>query len=255
MTTVVAFDIGIRNLAWCCYDKNNNTILGWENYDLMYDTNVSSVKNNYICCVCSKNGLYTHDLKYYCSKHTLKPIFKDLSGNIYKKIPSVSVCKSILNEKKGTKEELYTKIKEKYSLLIEKKKATKKAFDLEALHDSIRLFISKNIEIFKKANIIGLENQPVLKNPTMKTVQILLYATLRDFLQPSPPKMSLIHACKKVTNTEAGTKGYADRKKGSIDRVNSFFKEHTSQYLMKNLFDLSKKQSDLADSLCMCIDI
>ena len=254
MTIVIAFDIGIRNLAWCCYNKDNKTILGWENYDLMYDSSVSSVKSNFTCLVCSKNGLYTHNSNYYCAKHTIKPIFKDLSGNVYKKMPNLGICKTILNEKKGTKEELYTQIKNNYSILIEKKKATKKAFDLEALHDSIRLFVNKNLELFRKAKIIGLENQPVLKNPTMKTVQILLYATLRDLLQPSP-KMMLIHAGKKVTGTTVGEKGYADRKQGSVDRVNAFFKEHKDQISMKTLFDTSKKQNDLADSFCMCVDI
>ena len=86
----------------------------------------------------------------------------------------------------------------------------------------------------------------------MKTVQILLYATLRDVLQP-PPKMKLIHALKKVADKESGDKGYSDRKKASIDRVNTFFKTN-KQADMKALLDSSLKKADLCDALCMCLD-
>jgi hypothetical protein len=153
---------------------------------------------------------------------------------------------------KGTKEQLYGLVRERYSLLIQKKTATKKTHDLEALHDSIRKFVIDSEPLFRKAHVIGLENQPVLKNPTMKTVQILLYATLRDVLQP-PPKMKLIHALKKVADKESGDKGYADRKKASIERVNSYFKTHT-QPQMKELLDKAVKKADLCDALCMCLD-
>ena len=139
MSIVVCFDIGIRNLAYCCYDSSNKTILGWQNYDLVNDSDVESVKEKYNCVVCSKNALYVNDNKYYCTKHVLKPIFKDLSGNILKKMPSVSVLKEILKVKKGTKEELYNTIKTNYSLSIDKKKSTiKKSFDMEALTFSIK---------------------------------------------------------------------------------------------------------------------
>ena len=248
---VVCFDIGIRNLAYCCYDKDTNTILGWKNYDLLNDSDVADVKEKYTCLVCSKNALYTHNTQNYCGKHCVKPIFKDLSGNILKKMPNMSILKQMLNVK-ATKEELHNLVRERYTLLIVKKTATKKTHDLEALHDSIRKFVLDSVPLFSKANVIGLENQPVLKNPTMKTVQILLYATLRDVLQP-PPKMKLIHALKKVADKESGDKGYSDRKKASIDRVNTFFKTN-KQVDMKALLDSSVKKADLCDALCMCLD-
>ena len=253
--SVACFDIGIRNLAYCCYDKNNKKIIGWDNYDLINDTSVNSSKDKYLCTICSKNALYTYNSNNYCGKHTIKPIFKDLSGNVYKKMPTLSVIKDILKVKKGTKEELYDQVKKTYSVFILKNKVTKKAFDLEALHDSIRLFVSKNIEILRNCTTIGLENQPLLKNPTMKTVQILLYATIRDMLQPTVPKMRLIHALKKVSDKESGDKGYSDRKKASIERVHAFFKENSAQTDKKEFFDISVKKADLADSFCMCLDI
>jgi len=202
---VICFDIGIKNLAWCSYNSDNKKILGWQNYDLINDGDVADIKELYKCSSsCNKNAVYTNDDKFYCTKHSIKPIFKDLSGNIVKKMPSVSVLKEITKQT-GKKEELIIYIKKNYSLLIDKKKAVKKAFNIEALHDSIRKFVIDNKEYFSKAQHIGLENQPVLINPTMKTVQVLLYATLRDILQPNPPKMHLIHALKKVKDKESGS--------------------------------------------------
>jgi hypothetical protein len=64
-----------------------------------------------------------------------------------------------------------------------------------------------------------LENQPVLKNPTMKSVQILLFATLRDMLQPAPPVLKLVHAGKKVQVEAKGDEGYKDRKAASEAKV------------------------------------
>ena len=251
---VICFDIGIKNLAWCSYNSDNKKILGWQNYDLINDGDVADVKELYKCSSsCNKNAVYTNDDTFYCTKHTVKPIFKDLSGNVIKKMPSVSVLKDITKQT-GKKEELLEYIKKNYCLPIDKKKAIKKAFNIEALHDSIRKFVIDNKEYFSKANHIGLENQPVLINPTMKTVQVLLYATLRDILQPTPPKMHLIHALKKVKDKESGEAGYKDRKKASIERATEFLKKNPQDSLLVKMFENSIKKADLSDALSMCLD-
>lgn len=250
--SVVCFDIGIKNLAWCSYNSDTKKILGWQNYDLINDGDVADIKQLYKCTTCSKNALYIFDTKYYCAKHTIKPLFKDLSGNVIKKMPKLSVIKDITKQT-GKKEDLFTYVKQNYSLIIEKKKATKKAFDLEALHDSIRKFVLDNRPIFSQAAYIGLENQPVLKNPTMKTVQVLLYATLRDVLQPNPPKMRLIHAGKKIKGMETGEAGYKDRKEASVSETKKFLKNNIQDDKFVNMFNSSKKQNDLADAVQMCI--
>jgi hypothetical protein len=251
---ICCFDIGIKNLAYCVYDSSNKKILDWNNYSLLEDSNVADVKEKYKCILCDKNALYTYIEKYYCTKHCVKPIFKDLSGNILKVMPNVSILKEMLKLKgKVSKEELHTKVKETYALPIVKKKSVKKLFDMESLHDSIRKFVIDHKESLGKASVIGLENQPVLKNPNMKTVQILLYGTLRDILTPIP-KMKLIHAGKKVKDTEVGEAGYADRKKASVERTKDFLKKQVQEIKFHELFHNSIKQNDLSDSLAMCID-
>jgi hypothetical protein len=102
---------------------------------------------------------------------------------------------------------------------------------------------------------IIIENQPVLKNPTMKTVQILLFATLRDFLSPVP-WVGFVHAGKKVQGKEKGDAGYSSRKKGSEDRVKDFFEKSTviEKEKWMNILAINQKKSDLCDALCMCLD-
>jgi hypothetical protein len=250
---VLCFDIGIKNLGWCLYNSDNKKILGWQNYDLINDGDVADVKEMYKCITCNKNASFQNNTTYYCKKHTSKPLFKDLSGNLFKKMPKLAIIKE-LTKQNGKKEELFEYVKNNYCLPIEKKKATKKMFDLEALHNSIRKFVIENKTLFYTANHIGLENQPVLKNPTMKTVQILLYATLRDILQPVVPKMHLIHAGKTIKGMETGEAGYKDRKEASVQRSKEFLKKNQQTLELHTMFEKSVKKNDLADALSMCLD-
>lgn len=260
MPILIAFDIGIRNLAWCCYDSSSKKIKAWHNYDLVADDDVNQVIENSRCCVCLKiKATFSVDSKLYCLKHSVKPVYKDLSGNRLNSLPNHKQLKEILGSKKS-KKDLLEEYANKYALPIEKKKTIKKAFDMISLHDSIRKFVLQFKHVFETAQIIGLENQPVLKNPVMKTVQVLLFATLRDILQPTPPQLRLIHASKKTESNETndeiekGDTGYMKRKRATVERVESFLKESPQGDLNK-FFDESKKQNDLADSLCMCLDL
>jgi len=259
MPIVIAFDIGIRNLAWCSYDTDTKKINGWQNYDLVADSDVNTVIEDSKCSTCLKiKATYTVDSKLYCIKHSPKPIYRDISGNVLKNKLSHKELKELFKSTKS-KKDLLEAFEKKYALPIEKKKTIKKAFDMTSLHDSIRKFVIQSKDIFAKAQVIGLENQPVLKNPVMKTVQVLLFATLRDILQPSPPQLKLIHASRKTESNEtndieSGDAGYAKRKKAGVERVEKFLKEH-NQGDYNKFFDESKKQNDLADCCAMCLDM
>ena len=134
----------------------------------------------------------------------------------------------------------------------------KKAIETELtlLHDAIRTFVGANMESFRQATHILLENQPVLKNPTMKSVQILLFATLRDMLQPGPPPLKLVHAGKKVQGLETGDAGYKSRKDASEAKVIQFLSgtKMTDPATWLTYFKGHAKKSDLADAFCMCLD-
>ena len=264
--TVLAFDIGIRNLAWCLATKTADkyTVLGWQNYDLLRgEGNETAASAAPTCASCSAKAVYFHGDSKTCVRHCPAghPAIRDLSGVLMKKLPAMAGLKEMLAAKgvvKGvsSKAAATDKLATFYSLPIPKLKVTK-ALDTELtiLHDAIRKFVGDHAVQFRTATTILLENQPVLKNPTMKSVQILLFATLRDMLQPGPPVLKLVHAGKKVQVDEKGDAGYKDRKAASEAKVRKVLAEKTTEGpKWTAFFGSHTKKNDLADAFCMCID-
>jgi len=265
---VLAFDIGIRNLAWCLMEKGESswTILGWENYDLLAGSGSEEAKpkDTVLCTTCSKKASYTHSNLARCAKHCEEkyPPFRDLSGNLLKKIPALKDLKEIglsckVSPKIKSKVALLTALEGHFSMPLVSTKATRaKTEDVANLHNAIQVFVEGKKDIFRQATHIYLENQPAFKNPTMKTVQILVFATLRERLLPAVPWAGFVHAGKKVQGKETGDKGYASRKKGSEDRTNDFLKTKAVVNKEKwiNLLAGNHKKSDMCDALCMCLD-
>jgi hypothetical protein len=268
MSRILAFDIGIKNLAWCCLEKTNDSgykILGWDNFNLLSESsNVTTTVKKRVCSGCSAKAAYISDGVEFCSRHcpSTRPAFRDLSGNLLKKIPIVSECRTILQnrlptEKLPTKKDLvYQELEKYFSLPIQTVKVSKAPdAGLIEIHTSIQKLVKQQKELWGSCTTILLENQPAFKNPTMKSVQILLFATLRDYLIPPPP-LKLVHAGKKVQGVEKGDAGYKDRKAGSEARALGFLKEPLliNSTLWKDVWSSAVKKSDLADALCMCID-
>jgi hypothetical protein len=255
---ILAFDIGIRNLAWCLMASGEKPqILGWQNYDLLQE----GPKVKITCGRCAAAAAFTSPTGLSCLRHcpATHPPLKDLSGTVLRRLPPLKVLRAMVPAvKSATKAKLVAALALKNSVPVEKIK-TKKAVDTELtiLHDAIRAFIQTNIESFRQATHILLENQPVLKNPTMKSVQILLFATLRDMLQPGPPPLKLVHAGKKVQVEETGDAGYKSRKDASeakvIQLLSGIKMAEPTPWL--NFFKGHTKKSDLADAFCMCCDI
>ena len=259
---MLSFDIGIRNLAWCVLEKGDGatwTIRGWQNYDLIEEVGVDD-KKKLTCHVCSAKPRFYGRGYQACAKHCTKPPLRDASGVYLTNVPGMKVMKDFLKEKDVkagpmVKSAVMDAILDYVSLpLVIKKKKTNE-YNLVAIHDSIRNLVTANRELFGKCDQILLENQPVLKNPTMKSVQILLFATLRDLLQPVPPDLFLVHASKKAAGTK-GDAGYKERKNASEARVLEFLKKQNviGKGGWLSFFEIQKKRSDLADALSMSLD-
>jgi len=259
----LAFDIGIKNLAWCCADTNASkvSVKGWANENLISGGTAESDKEANKCESCTKKSSFSSGNKSYCVKHCppLTPALRDLSGCILKKIPAVAVLKQLAIRHDAKKEDLKTKVSllaflEKHYAFPKIATVVKKV-ELEALHDGMRKLVLANSVLFSSCNEILLENQPVYKNPVMKSVQMMLFATLRD-LVPSCPKLRLVHAGRKTEGATKGDDGYAERKNASELRVlkgfekgDITFENHTTDWFSKQ-----SKRSDLADCLCMVMD-
>lgn len=257
MSIVLSFDIGIKNLAFCCLKKTDSgfEIIAWENVNLIEDTTTKQA-----CSSCKSAAKFLALKKPYCGRHcpALLPPIKDAEGTPYKKLPKLTTLQELLISKHSTKvplksERILEEIEKHYSVpIIVTKAPNANLTALSTIHDALRALIIKNQELWKTCTLICLENQPAFKNPHMKSVQMMLYATLRDLIQPAPP-IKLVHASKKVTGAEKGDAGYKDRKAGSEIRAEKFLKANPVQ-VWQDKWLAAKKKNDLADALCMCID-
>ena len=258
---VCAFDIGIKNLAWAVGHKSGTTltVCGWSNENLITQGTAESA--NLFCKSCKHKAVYGE----FCVRHcpSLTPALRDLSGNLLKKLPSVSVLKEIATKHGADKPALknketvlaFLRTKFLFPKLVDKVKKV----ELIELHDGIRAFILKNKELFSSCSEILLENQPVLKNPVMKSVQMMLFATLRDLLEPVP-LVRLVHASRKTTGVETakGDEGYSDRKNAAEARISKGLAAGDIRMECHGRdaawFGKQAKRSDLADCLSMVMD-
>ena len=247
---VLAFDIGIKNLAFCILERNaeENRVIALENCNILPP--VEQVK----CSKCKSNGSYKVHNEVFCKRHIPKThtILKELTL----KTP-VKTLKELVKTHECTnatkKEDLLESLSKKFALPFEQpKQANASKLCLETIHDALIKFVKEKWSIFSGATHVLLENQPVYKNPHMKSVQVLLFATLREqFLKDQKPEYHLVHAKKKATG-EKGDAGYKERKNVAEERLIEFFKG-TENEIYKE-WQKAKKKSDMADALCMCID-
>lgn len=263
MKRVLAFDIGIKNLAWAVARKESGVIYvdGWSNENLITGGTADSDKVKNTCKTCKCKAVYGDFCVRHCPSTT--PAIRDLSGNLLKKIPSMTVLKGIAVAAGAEKAALKNKdavlafLKTRYLFPNIAPKVNK--FDLEEIHDGIRAFVIKNKTLFSSCTEILLENQPVLKNPVMKSVQMMLFATLRDLLEPIP-SVRLVHASKKTTGVETakGDEGYSDRKAAAEVRIQDGLTKKTIVMTCEGKdaawFGKQTKRSDLADCLSMSMD-
>jgi len=158
----------------------------------------------------------------------------------------------------STNDKCIESLHKKFVLRFEQpKQANASKVSLEIVHDSLRTFAQEKWHLFSGCTDVLLENQPVFKNPHMKSVQVLLFAVLREqFLQHGQtPAYHFIHAKKKVSDAQQGDAGYAERKHKSEERLISLFE--TESVVNKAIYEewnKSKKKSDMADALCMAVD-
>lgn len=290
---ILAFDIGIKNLAWCCADIQKQDIQrqevqqkqdakgqvtktikkviiqGWANENLITG---GTAESDATAAQCKADGVCTHKANYvyvptgkaYCSRHCppLIPALRDLSGTLLKKLPKMPVLRAIAVAAKAEKADLKTKAAaqaflEKHYCVPRTAGPKVKMIELEELHNGMQDMVARNAELWSTCDEILLENQPVFKNPVMKSVQMMLFATLRDLLE-GPPKLRLVHAGRKTAGATGGDEGYAERKSMSEARVSEGFKKGTITSATrqdKAWFESQAKRSDLADCLCMVWDV
>ena len=241
---ILAFDIGIKNLAFCVLEKK---VVALENCNILPP--VEPVK----CSKCKSKASYKVN-EVFCKKHIPKThtVLKELTL----KTP-VKTLKELVKTHECTnankKEDLFESLSKKFAMPFEQpKQANASKLSLEIIHDALIKFVNEKWPLFSGSTHVLLENQPAYKNPHMKSVQVLLFATLRaHFLKMGQtPEYHLVHAKKKSAGCKEGDEGYKDRKNVAEERLKEYLKEDP----LYTEWTKAKKRSDMADALCMCID-
>lgn len=294
MMRFIAWDVGIKNLAYNLLEYNpidkTSKIVTWGVINLV-ESEANPYVTHFICCGKNKGDKScTQKVKYltsdkskgYCERH-----LKDLDKTIVTtKIPKKPICEhSVTTKKKG--EEAITKPCGKYGYMICKqnpylgvcqmhckmvsdpsnyyvdfKKSSKvKQYNLTELGSTLYQELDKIKGVILPVKHVIIENQPVLKNPTMKSVQMLLFSwfIMNGIIPKTVEKIALFNAGRKLESFEGDKKIASDK----VDHIKSDYKKtkNSSIIFCKELIksdtkwlaflDSHTKKDDLADSYMM----
>lgn len=221
---ILSFDVGIKNLAFCKLelDSGQLKILQWDIINLSYDYNqdehLDNLMNNY-------KTMKINELKQEMIKLDL----------------------DVISKKKA---ELVKSLDEYFF----KKKLIKKKL---SIFDIGKIMVKKldQLDLLDNCNIVLIENQPSLKNPIMKSVQMLLFTYfivrgINDKLIISDLKLisasNKLKKCQKIEKFKDRSNNYKDRKKLSIDYCRYLIDKDK---IKLELFNNHSKKDDLADCL------
>lgn len=225
---ILSIDVGIKNLAYCIIEKKADkfNICNWDTINILDEKLESQPKcqnmlKNKICNKIASFSLTKDPIFYYCDKKTC-------GKNINQKYPQ---CKSKKLKKINAKN---TNILELGSILLMK--------------------LEKQKKILLDVDEVVIENQPVLKNPTMKSIQMILYTYFIEHGYNTEKKIKniVLFSARNKLKLYDGPKVEC-QKKNEYDKRKFLSVEYTKYYikddLKNNTFFLKhKKKDDLADS-------
>jgi hypothetical protein len=279
---ILSFDIGIKNLAYCCLNDENK-ILHWNIINLISDDEEKrqcSFINKKSTKQCKKNAnfmsAHLEQKQYLCQFHHKK--LDNLEQNNYKSlIFKNNKCDGQLKKKScARKAKFYTKNlnyqdtthvnflcgsclkKPQYDssdfLQIQ---ATGKTKGDQDFYECLFHHLEKHFcELWKDVNNVVLENQPSFKNPRMKSVQMFIfsYFFMKAKNAGAPIKIDFFNAGKKLDiytgdeiDVSKKTK-YAKTKYLGVEYAKYFLKKNTQDDFNETYLAQFKKKDDLADA-------
>ncbi len=224
--------MGIRNLAYCLIKHEGDTwqVLAWDNIDLLEGGMTAQDAKK--CCACSSPAKWSGpagtagpegtDTKRWCQAcatgvrrkktATEKPVLPTLSCALnVKELREVATAGGF-DAKKAKKDELLAWVSQRY--LMPWKPAKAMDSSLSTIRKAMDTWLNSVLPTFASATLIRLENQPVMKGPTMKSVQMILFTLLGHRLECEhgwTGSIEFVHAGTKTKGKEPTA--------ASIDRV------------------------------------
>ena len=261
---LLTFDIGIKNLAYCIVrynilDKKNFDIIYWGILDISYkglicDFNIDISKKNNIAICCTNNSYFylpnsDNQTKYtsYCKFHSNK--IKNNNITLYNQLKKIANNAKLKDNFNQQVERLLVELDKFYNQFIDS------IYDLDNK-------IVRNLDIY-------IENQPVLKNPIMKTISIVLFAFFNMKKIKFPNKIKSVNFVSATVKTKANlynnikknfalntklisNNNYQNRKQYCIDIAKDVVYQTNNTFFNAvaiSIYELSKKKDDLADTL------
>jgi hypothetical protein len=190
----LGFDMGIRNLAYCLirHDISGSwTVVAWDNVDLLEGGVSSQDAKKCVCgspavwiasgsgskwCKGCATGVRKKKSATAIPPHPFLPC--TLTVNPLRKLASEN---GMADYKKAKKDDLIAWASARY--LIPWKPAKAMDSSLAALRRAMDSWLNSVLPTFASATLIRLENQPVMKGPTMKSVQMMLFTLLGHRLE------------------------------------------------------------------------
>jgi len=283
---ICSWDVGIKNLAYCVIHKTNDVyeIKGWDIINLIEDDNKTCGCNTKKGKLCGKRarfcGSVNNTIKYYCGRHKnkhqpYKEGWKEELMTLIEKNANQK-CSYLLPKKQqrcnkkahyvsnmkyycNAHNKIIIKKMEKESELkkIKRKKCTSKGMKLLAETMYIKLDKIKELLDVDEALI---ENQPTMKNPSMKTISSLLFGYFimrgrvdRDnkinvrWISPSNKlKVNEDKTLEVMKNVKNDNEKYKMTKKMAIEYTKILLKDN-KKWL--DHLEKYKKKDDLADAM------
>ena len=253
----VSIDVGIKNLSFCLFSKNDNgsyyEVLQWDNIDLTEKYELTCVETNKNE-ICGRPAKFTKDNKCYCLKHSKKMKYL---------LPNAEFNIGFLNKQKIQN---LIDIAEKYKITYDKpcKKtdliniivdfSQKNCLEAISTVNATKVdlvTIGKNIQhkfdaIFKDhIDIIIIENQIGPLANKMKTIQGMLAQYF--IMKNNNIQIDFINSSNKLKDYTDDKLDYKQRKqlgiKTCLEMVTSDFKYNS----WSSFFQKHKKKDDLSD--------
>ena len=247
---IISIDVGIKNLAYCLMDYNdeNYSILEWDIIDLCNNTTINCTQNlkkkscskkatfhkmdDYYCNTCAKKNNFFLPCKTYLQ--TQKTISR-------KKLVEIIQTTAIQFTKDSKKEELLELIDQHCLKPIHKTSAN----DMNMIQLGISL--KKNLDSMPSlCNVdkVLIENQVSPIANRMKTLQGMI---AQYYIMKNINDIEFISASNKLKNFITTKTTYEERKKLSIKITKELLSNKELLELLE-YFEKHKKKDDLADS-------
>lgn len=274
----VGFDMGIRNLAYCVIEHTHSdtwNVRAWDNVDLLEDgKSAQDAKKCGACGAAAKwigegikwcNGCATGVRRKKSAKRipTLPTLPSSASG--LKGLRALAGEKGMTDAKKAGKDAVLSWLSRQYLMPWKPEKAGN--VSLQVILRKMDTWLNTVLPTFAGASLIRLENQPVMKGPTMKSVQIILFSLLSHRLEREyewTGAIEFVHAGVKTRSATAAatatdgtdapkdSEAYRARKQTAESEVERLLTERgDSAATWLTFFKNRTKKSDLADAFLM----